>query len=144
MLRPSAPNTSTARVGLRYGIYTGIGMALYTTILRFIWPNAPLDIQFATVAILAFGITQGMLGFRKEQEKMTFLQGWGVGSILSGVAGLMFGIITLLIILLFTPAASNVYREASVYFLITVFLTTLVGGVISLVAALFYKQNGAN
>ncbi|OJJ17605.1 hypothetical protein BKI52_27475 [marine bacterium AO1-C] len=141
MLRPSPINTSTARVALRYGIYTGIGMALYTTALRFLWPYAPADIRYAFMLILAFGITRGMLGFRKENKsKMTLIQGWGAGSMLSMAAGLMYGLINLLMIFLYEPVTSNVRNTASVGFLIIVFWIALVGALMSLVAAFFYKK----
>ena len=141
MLRPSPINTSTARVALRYGIYTGVGMAVYSTVLRFLWPTAPADIQYAFMLALVFGITQGMLGFRKENKnKMTLLQGWGAGSMLSMAAGLMFGLINLLMIFLYEPTESNEHNVASLWFLIMVFWITLVGSLMSLVAAFFYKS----
>ncbi|HAS39784.1 MAG TPA: hypothetical protein DCS93_04865 [Microscillaceae bacterium] len=141
MLRPSPINTSTARVALRYGIYTGVGMALYTTVLRFLWPTAPADIRYAFMLVLVFGITRGMLAFRKENKnKMNLLQGWGAGSMLSMAAGLVYGLINLLLIFLYEPATSNVRNTASLGFLIIVAWIALVGSLMALVAAFFYKK----
>lgn len=141
MLRPTPPRTSTARIGLRYGIYTGIGMALYTTVLRFLWPTAPADIRYAIFAILVFGIVQGMLGFRKENKnRMSFLQGWGAGSMLSAAAGLIYGLVNLLLILLYEPAGSKERAVAPIGFLVIVFWVAIVGALMSLVASYFYKK----
>ncbi len=142
MLRRSPLNTSAARIGLRYGLFTGIGMTLYFTLLRFIWPTAPWDIQNLVFLVLGFGIIKGIQKFRQENKgRLTWLQGWGAGSMLSAVAGIIYGLITLLIIFLYEPTGSEIHREAVGTFLFAIFYIVVVGGIFSLIASLFYQKS---
>lgn len=142
MLRPLPPNTSTARIALIYGIYTGVGMALYYTLLRFLWSKAPSDVRFMIYLVLAFGIIKGMQAFRKDNKgAMSLLQGLGVGTMLAAVAGLIQGLINLAIIFLYEPTGGAAYKNASIIFMLGVLYITLIGAVISLTASFFYKKD---
>jgi hypothetical protein len=144
MLRKPAPITSTARVSLRFGIITGLLLNLYNTLLIFLWFNAPWDVQLMGYTILAGGIVYAMREFRSYNKKgMNLIQGLGIGTMLSAVAGLVYGLVNMLVIAFFAPPSAK-SGAVSIYFMNTIMITIIIGVVISLVASLFYKTNGVS
>lgn len=143
MLKKAAPSTSTARVALRFGVIAGLVMNLYNTLLLFLWSTAPWDVQMMVFAILAGGIIYAMREFRTYNKTgMNLIQGLGIGAMLSTVAGLVFGLINMLIIALFASADAKT-GSVSVRFMQAMVVTIVIGTIISLVASFFYKTNSA-
>ncbi len=70
---------STARIAMRYGLYFGLGLIIYSLILSII------EMEFSWLAWLSFivitvGIFMALQLFRKENKNaMTFGQGFGLG-----------------------------------------------------------------
>ncbi|WP_299455895.1 DUF4199 domain-containing protein [uncultured Microscilla sp.] len=141
MLRKPAPTTSTARVALRFGVITGLLLNLYNTLLLFLWFNAPWDVKMMGYVILAGGIVYAMREFRAYNKKgMNLIQGLGLGTMLSAVASLVYGLVNMVIIALFAPASAQ-SGAVSILFINTIVVTVIIGVIISLVASLFYKTD---
>lgn len=85
---------TTAAVGLRYGLLTGLVSILFSFGLN-VTHQESSPARYITFAILIGGIVLAMNYFKQQNRGfMDFGQGVGIGAIVSAVVGLMSGIFT--------------------------------------------------
>jgi hypothetical protein len=115
MENPNKP--STARIALRYGLYTALGLTIYTIIIQLagLATNPAMGIVgfFITAAILILGIVGGMREFRQQNEGyMSYGQGLGLGSLLAAVTGLISGVFTFFYLTFIDDSSLRVAMDA--------------------------------
>lgn len=92
------PTTSTARVALKFGLLTGLGLIIYSMIIQLagLSNNQTVSIlgTVVTIGIAAVGIIYAIREFKSQNEGyISYGQGLGLGTLLSAVAGLISGIV---------------------------------------------------
>lgn len=98
-MEPTTTTPSTARIALQYGLYTGLGLIIYSLIVQLagLAGNQTMGIvgMFVSGVVLILGIIYALKDFRSQNGGyLSYGQGLGVGSLLAGVAGLISGIFT--------------------------------------------------
>ncbi|NJO01841.1 MAG: DUF4199 domain-containing protein [Bacteroidia bacterium] len=100
----------TARIAIKYGLYTG--MASVTFYLILFLTNLYFDLNLLSNVILIVGIAYGMQEFKNyNQGYLRYGQGVGLGLMLSAITGFMVG----LLMLIYLSLDSNIIETHKQY-----------------------------
>ncbi len=95
---------STTQVGLKFGVYSGIALALYSILMTVLRLEENTFLGLLGYVLLISALHFGIADFKKFNEGyMTFGQGLGIGMLISTLTGLITGI-SQFIYLYFQPA----------------------------------------
>ena len=84
------PSVSTAAVGGRYGLLTGLVSIIISFAVYALQLEQNVIVRFLSIAVLVVGIILAMRDFKRQNAGfMGYGQGMGVGMTVSGVVGLM-------------------------------------------------------
>lgn len=93
MENPPPVYVSTTRTALKYGFYTAVACIVVGIMFSLLF-NAQGE-SGMTIFILCIGITYGMLDFRRANaDRMTYMQCFNLGMIVSVVSGLCLGLLS--------------------------------------------------
>lgn len=88
---------STTRVGLKYGLFTGVASLGYSTLLSLLRLQNDSFLSLLTIGLVVAGIVYAMKEYKNANEDyMTFSQGLGIGTVVSAIYGLLSGVFTLI------------------------------------------------
>ncbi len=104
-MQTATPSTSTAAVGVRYGLLTG----LISIIISFGTYALELEqnsaVRFLSIALLIGGIAMAMRSFKEQNAgSMSYGQGLSVGMVVSALVGLLSGIFAYVYTVLIDPS----------------------------------------
>ncbi|UYZ64170.1 DUF4199 domain-containing protein [Hymenobacter weizhouensis] len=78
--------------GVRYGLYTGVGMMAYFVLASLLGIYARIEFSFLNLVILTVGICLAIANYKRyRQDRMPYLHGFGTGIITASVASVVFG-----------------------------------------------------
>lgn len=108
----SQPQTSTTRVGLKYGIFTAAASLLISMIVALLRMPADSLISYLSLFIFIAGIAYGIIEFRRGNDGfVSFGQAFGLGMVVSGFSGLINGLISLIYMRLIDPNSTKELRQ---------------------------------
>jgi len=88
---------STTRVGLKYGIFTGLAFIIYEALIYSLRLDDDLLINMLSLVISVAGIVYGIREFMRFNEGfMRFGQGLGIGMLASAISGIIDGFFRLI------------------------------------------------
>lgn len=144
---------SPERNGIRYGLFTAAGMAVYFVIASLIGVADNIMYSYGNVAILAIGACAAIAHFKRTRhDRMPYLQGFGTGIITSAVASLVFALF-FVVYTVVNPALMEQLRAADLFgfelsvtiaFLAIVLQGVMSGVIISLIAMQYFKSPDHN
>ena len=80
-------------LAIRYGLITGLVLIIYSAVLQITGLATNQVLGYVSYLFLIGGIIMAIKGFKNSNDGyMSFAQGLGLGSILSGIAGLLSAI----------------------------------------------------
>ncbi|RTQ46040.1 DUF4199 domain-containing protein [Hymenobacter gummosus] len=144
---------SPERNGLRYGLFTAIGMAAYFLIANLLGLAANVMYSYGNVIILAIGACAAIAHFKRTRhDRMAYLQGFGTGIITAAVASLIFAVF-FVIYSVINPNLMEKLRAADLFgfdlsvtiaFLAILLQGVMSGVIISLIAMQYFKSPDHN
>lgn len=144
---------SPERNGIRYGLFTAAGMAVYFIIASLIGVADNIMYSYGNVAILAIGACAAIAHFKRTRhDRMPYLQGFGTGIITSAVASLVFALF-FVVYTVISPSLMEQLRAADLFgfelsvtiaFLAIVLQGVMSGVIISLIAMQYFKSPDHN
>jgi len=88
--------TSTARVALKYGVFTSVLIMVYTTVLNVTGLSQNQILTSLTFLFMVVAIVLAMKDYREQNKGfMTYGEGLGLGTLVSGVMGLLSSAFTM-------------------------------------------------
>jgi hypothetical protein len=82
--------TSTARVALKYGVFTSVLIMVYTTIINVAGLSQNQLLTSLTFVFMVVAIVLAMKDYREQNKGfMSYGEGLGLGTLVSGVMGLL-------------------------------------------------------
>jgi hypothetical protein len=98
-MEPTSTTPSTARIALKFGLLTGLGLIIYSMIINLAGLAGNQTVSYigmlVTGAILVAGIIYAMKDFKSQNAGyMSYGQGLGLGALTAAVSGLISGIFT--------------------------------------------------
>jgi hypothetical protein len=98
-METTSTTPSTARVALKYGLLTALGLIIYSMVIQLAGLAGNQTVSYlgilVTSAILVAGIVYAMKDFKSQNEGfMSYGQGLGLGALTATVSGLISGIFT--------------------------------------------------
>lgn len=91
-MQTATPSVSTAAVGGRYGLLTGLVSIIVSFGIYALELEQNSAVRFLTMAVLVAGITLAMRNFKDQNSGfMNYGQGLGVGVTVSAIVGLLSG-----------------------------------------------------
>ena len=89
------PQTTTARISLKYGIISAVGSIIFITILYLTDQSTNAAISWLGMIIPIAAMVMGMKEFRSlNQGFMTYGQGVGIGTLMSAISGFLSSVYT--------------------------------------------------
>lgn len=86
-------SVSTTQVGLKFGVYSGIALALYGILMAELNLQEDTFLGFLGYVLLISAMHFGIADYKKSNEGyMTFGQGLGIGMLISTLTGLITGL----------------------------------------------------
>lgn len=144
---------SPERNGIRYGLFTAAGMAVYFIIASLLGVADNIMYSYGNVAILAIGACAAISHFKRTRhDRMQYLQGFGTGIITSAVASLVFALF-FVVYTVISPSLMEQLRASDLFgfelsvtiaFLAIVLQGVMSGVIISLIAMQYYKSPDHN
>jgi len=84
---------SLENVAIKYGLYTAIGLIAYFLVMKIVGLVHIIELRTLNFLILVAGIIKATRFYRDHhQEQMTYLKGFGIGILTSGVAVIPFAL----------------------------------------------------
>ena len=168
------PETSTARVALKWGLITGLALVVYSTILYTLELTTNTWLGILIYVFLALGLVAGMLEYRTANGGyLGYGEGIGLGALLSAVAGLLSSAFSVFYTTIIDPnfqerlfeqmrdkleedgnmsddqidqmiEMSQKFQSPGLQFVFGLFFLILIGVILSLLIAAFIRRNKAN
>jgi drug/metabolite transporter (DMT)-like permease len=136
--------------GIRYGLYTAVGMIIYFIAASLFKLTDRIEFSFLNGVVLAIGICMAIANFKRyRQDKMPYLQGFGTGIITAMVGSLVFSLFFIVYAGILNPEIMKSIRtwdrlgfdlSVTIAFLAILLQGAMGGVIISLVAMQYYKS----
>ncbi len=169
-MQTATPSASTAAVGTRYGLLTGLLSVLISFGTYALELEQNSAVRFLSMAVLIAGIAMAMRSFKEQNAGfMSYGQGLSVGMMVSALVGLLSGVFIYVYTTMVDPAVitrimekgradleakgtmsdaqidqamawSAKFTTGPMMFLFSIIFTLILGLIISLIAAAFVKN----
>lgn len=136
--------------GVRYGLYTSVGMMIYFVIASFFNLSDRIEFSFLNGAILAVGVCVAIVHYKRScQGRMPYLGGFGTGIVTALIASIAFGLFFILYAGVLNPSIMSGLQARDLFgydlsvtiaFLAIILQGAMWGMIISLVAMQYYKS----
>jgi len=169
MMNEEVNPISTTRIGLKFGLYSGIAISVYSILTLELGISEDGLVGMLEYVLLIAALHLGMRDYKKGNESyMTFGQGFGIGLIISTITGLIGGAVNSIYLYL-KPEVLNKMKDLAMntpdmqkleaqelelantmmnymlspggFFLISVISYFIVGLILSLIVSAFNKNN---
>jgi hypothetical protein len=103
---------TTTKIGLKYGLYTGIASILYLALIYTLRLQDDPLISILGTVISVVGVVYGIREYKKlNEDYITTGQGFGLGMIVSAILGLLSGIFYLIYLKFINLALATEMRQ---------------------------------
>jgi hypothetical protein len=135
--------------GVRYGLFTSVGMMLYFVVASLLGLTSRIEFSFLNFGIMAVGVCLAIANFKRyKHDRMPYLQGFGTGIITAAVSSLAFGFFFIGVTALRPDIMDQIHARdlfglelsALIAFLAILLQGAMVGVIISLVAMQYFKS----
>ena len=136
--------------GVRYGLYTAVGMVIYFIIASLFGLTKHIELSFLNGLILAVGVCLAIVRYKRYRNgRMPYLQGFGTGIITSVVASTAFAFFFILYAGVINPQVMDGIRAQDLFgydlsvtiaFLAIILQGAMSGVIVSLIAMQYYKS----
>lgn len=135
-----------ARISIKWGGISGIGIAIYDLIMRFlvldINPSLNKFIYLMMLVAFIFCMYKGINKFKEfNKGQITFGQAFGINFLLTGIAAIIYSLILLIYNLANASKTGNIYQHSGTKFISTFITTLIFGFIISIVVSAIKKNN---
>ncbi|WP_345225845.1 DUF4199 domain-containing protein [Hymenobacter koreensis] len=140
---------SPEKNGIRYGLFTSVGMIAYFLLASIIGWADRIEYSFLNGIVLAIGVCMAISNYKRARhDRMPYLHGFGTGIITSAVASVVFGLF-LIIYMVVNPNFVEQLRAQDLFgfdlsvtiaFLAVLLQGVMSGMIISLVAMQYFKS----
>lgn len=144
---------SPERNGIRYGLFTAAGMAVYFVVASLLGVADNIMYSYGNVIILAIGACAAIAHFKQTRhDRMPYLQGYGTGIITTAVASLLFALF-FVVYTIINPGLMEQLRAADLFgfelsvtiaFLAILLQGVMSGVIVSLIAMQYFKSPDHN
>ncbi|GAA3941738.1 DUF4199 domain-containing protein [Hymenobacter algoricola] len=143
------PVITPEKNGVRYGLPTALGMALYFILASLLHLTDRVEFSFLNGLILAIGVTMSIAHYRRvKRDRMPYLQGFGTGIVTALVASVAFALF-FVVYTVINPAVMDQLRARDLFgfdlsvtiaFLAIMLQGVMSGVIISLIAMQYFKS----
>ncbi|QJX48561.1 hypothetical protein HMJ29_17205 [Hymenobacter taeanensis] len=136
--------------GIRYGLFTAVGMVIYFIVASLFNLTARIEFSFFNAVILTVGVCMAVANFKRyRQDRMPYLQGFGTGIITAMIASVAFGFFFIIYAGVLNKHIMDGIRAKDLFgfdlsvtiaFLAILLQGAMAGVIISLVAMQYYKS----
>ncbi|NVO84254.1 DUF4199 domain-containing protein [Hymenobacter terrestris] len=136
--------------GVRYGLYTSVGMMVYFVAASFINLTERIEFSFLNGLILAVGVCFAIVRFKRSRDgRMAYLAGFGTGIITALIASIAFGLFFILYAGVINPGIMDGLQAQDLFgydlsvtiaFLAIILQGAMSGMIISLIAMQYFKS----
>jgi len=145
----STPSITPEKNGVRYGLFTAVGMIVYFLVASLLHLTDRVEFSFLNGIILAIGVSMAIAHYKHvKHDRMPYFQGFGTGIITALVAAVTFGLF-FIVYTVINPAIMDQLRARDLFgfdlsvtiaFLAIILQSAMSGVIISLIAMQYYKS----
>ncbi|MCU0448092.1 MAG: DUF4199 domain-containing protein [Microscillaceae bacterium] len=111
MMQSTSPPTTT-KVGLKYGLYTGLASILYLALTYTLRLENDSLVSILGTVIAVVGVVYGIREYKKlNEDYISTGQGFGLGMVVSAISGVLSAIFYLLYLKFINIALANEMRQ---------------------------------
>ncbi|GAB3825943.1 DUF4199 domain-containing protein [Hymenobacter jeollabukensis] len=144
---------SPERNGVRYGLFTAVGMAIYFIVASLLGVADNIMYSYGNIVILGIGACAAISHYKRvRHDRMPYLQGFGTGIITTAVASVAFALFFVLYTVI-SPSLMEQLRASDLFgfelsvtiaFLAILLQGVMSGVIISLIAMQYFKSPDHN
>lgn len=135
--------------GVRYGLYTAVGMIIYFVVASLFDLTAKIEYSFFNIAILAVGVCVAIARYKRDcNGRMAYLAGFGTGILTALVASAVFSLFFVLYAGVIKPSIMDGLQAQDLFgfdlsvtiaFLAIILQGAMFGMMVSLIAMQYFK-----